>query len=466
MPHVVIVGGGITGLAAAYHLAHKSDSKPPRITLIEANNRLGGKIYSKEFAGATIDPGPEAFLAQAPTIKSLCKELGLEEALEAPATNKSYIWTRGRLRSLPEGLVYGVPTRIGPIAFSGILSLPGMARAGLDLLLPRHSLPVDPSIMQVIGSRCGQEVVERLVEPLLGGIHAGRADKLSLESIAPALALAAKRQRSLVAGLRSMRPPKETKPSPVLLGIKGGLAQLIRRLHEALSEVEMLTGTCVVSIVRQPDGRYCVYCEGHPPLIADSILLATPAQTTADMLSEMAPELALGLRSIVYASVVTVILAYTPSALRRPIAGSGFLVPRVDGRLLSACTLSTNKWAHLRASPMTIVRCSSGRYGDTRALDISDDLLVERLHNELVAALGIQQRPVEHLITRWEQALPQYEPGHRERVAEIESTLANWPGLFLAGAPYHGMGIAACVDSATTAATRMQAHLAMVVQAS
>jgi len=233
-PHIAVVGGGITGLATAYHLVRQCEGVPPQITLIEAGDRLGGKIRTEAFAGLAVDLGPEAFVAQGPEVRELCRELGLEEELEAPATSKTYVWTRGRLRALPGGLVYGVPTSAGALARSGILSLPGIARAGLDLLLPRQQVPPDPSVMQVIGSRLGREVVERLVEPLLGGIHAGRADSLSLESIASSLAAAAKRHRSLMLGLRSVRPGKEAQSSPMLLGITGGLERLVERLHQAL----------------------------------------------------------------------------------------------------------------------------------------------------------------------------------------------------------------------------------------
>jgi protoporphyrinogen/coproporphyrinogen III oxidase len=460
MPHIAVVGGGITGLAAAYHLVRKCEGVPPQITLIEACDRLGGKIRTEAFAGLAVDLGPEAFVARVPEVRELCRGLGLEEELEAPATGKTYVWTRGRLRSLPDGLVYGVPTSAGAIARSGILSLPGAARAGLDLLLPRQHVPPDPSVMQVIGSRFGREVVERLVEPLLGGIHAGRADRLSLESVAPSLAAAAKRHRSLMLGLQSVRPSKEAKSSPILLSIAGGLERLVERLHKALMGVDVRTGTHVLSITPQSDGRCHLQCEPGPPLVADGILLTAPSWATAGMLQGMAPELAARLASIAYASVVTVTLGYPASALPRPVAGSGFLVPRVDGHLLTACTWCTNKWPHLQRSPMIIVRCSAARYGDTRALQLADDVLVERLHSELVQAMGIQGQPTERLITRWEQAIPQYEIGHQARVAEIESALARWPGIILAGAPYHGVGIASCIQSGAVAAARMRTQLA------
>jgi protoporphyrinogen/coproporphyrinogen III oxidase len=466
MPHIAVVGGGITGLSTAYHLIHTSEGVPLQVTLIEASDRLGGKIRTERFAGTAIDLGPEALVARVPQVRALCRELGLEEDLVAPATGKTYLWTRGRLRPFPDGLVFGVPTSAGAIARSGILSLAGVARAGLDLLLPRSHWPSDPSITQVIGSRFGREVVERLVEPLLGGIHAGRADRLSLASVAPYLAIAAKQHRSLMRGLQSTRPAKEGGSSPVLLTVAGGLERLVERLHKALAGVDIRTGTHVLSITPLPDGRYRLLCDSGSAVVADGVVLAVPSWAAADIVRETAPELATRLASIAYASVVTVTLGYPTSAFPKPLNGSGFLVPRIDGRLLTACTWCTNKWPHLRSSTAIILRCSAGRWGDDRALQLDDDALIEQLQGELVQSMGIRGHPNEWLITRWKRAIPQYEVGHQARVAEIEAALAGWPGIILAGAPYHGVGIASCIQDSELAASLLRTHLACQITGS
>ena len=460
MPHIAVVGGGITGLSTAYHLMHTCEGVPPQVTLIEAGARLGGKIHTERFAGVPVDLGPEAFVARVPQVRALCSELGLEKDLVAPATGKTYLWTRGRLRPFPGGLVFGVPTSAGAIARSGILSLPGVARAGLDLLLPQSDWPPDPSVAQVIESRFGREVVERLVEPLLGGIHAGRADRLSLASVAPHLAVAAKRHRSLMRGLRSAQPAGEAGSSPVLLTVTGGLERLVERLHTALAEVDIRTGTPVLSIIPLPDGRYRLLCDSGSAVVADGVVLAVPSWAAADILREVAPELATRLASIAYASVVTVTLGYPTSAFPRPLHGSGFLVPRIDHHLLTACTWCTSKWPHLRSSTAIILRCSAGRWGDDRAFQLDDEALIEQIHGELVQSMGIRSHPNEWLITRWERAIPQYEVGHQALVTEIESVLANWPGIILAGAPYHGVGIASCIQDSKLAASLLQTHLA------
>lgn len=463
MGHIVVLGGGITGLAAAYALVHAGEDAS-HVTIVEADDHIGGKIRTRSFAGVSVDLGPEAFVARVPEVRALCQALGLEEELSAPAARKTYVWTRGRLRALPEGLVQGIPTSPWPIARSGILSPVGLARASLDMLLPRSALPPDPSITQVIGPRFGREVVERLVEPLLGGIHAGRADLLSMASAAPHLAIAAKRHRSLMLGLRSARPPKEAKAAPMLLGVTGGLERLVDRLRAALDGVDARTGTRAIALSGLPGERYQVFLDHGSPLVADAIILATPSWATARITQDIAPEVSSRLDDIRYASVVTALLAYPAPAFSRPIEDSGFLVPRVDGHLLTACTFCTNKWPHVRSDGKIIVRCSAGRWGDERALQLDDETLVNHLHGELAQALGIRERPQEWLVTRWKRAIPQYEVGHQARVAEIEAALAPRPGLILAGSSYHGVGISSCIQDGAQAAQRARTYLATLKQ--
>jgi len=459
MAHIVVVGGGITGLVAAYALVHAHTDPAPRVTLMEASNRLGGKIRSGVFANAVVDLGPEALVARVPEAKALCEALGLAEEMVAPMLSKTFMWTRGRLRELPDGLVFGVPTSPWAVARSGILSPPGVVRAGLDMLLPRSAFPPDPTVAEVISPRFGREAVDRLVEPLLGGIHAGRADRLSMASVAPHLAAAARQHRSLMVGLRAARPPKGTKAPPILLSIPGGLERVVARLRDTLNGVDVRTGTPVSSISRLTDGRYGVSSDDDSPIVADAVILAAPAFATARLVREIAPEFSSLLATIAFATVATALLAYPMSALSRAIEGSGFLVPRVDGRLLTACTFCTNKWPHLRGHETLIVRCSAGRWGDERALRLTDDALVNQLHSELAQALGLQERPREWLVTRWEQAIPQYETGHQARIAEIEASLVDMPGMIIAGASYHGMGISACIQDGMRAAALAQSSL-------
>src|SRR5437660_299975 len=292
---VAVIGGGIAGLSAAYYLTRHHENIPLRITLIEADGRLGGKISTEPFADMPLDRGPDAFLARVPWVTKLCRELGLEHELIAPATGKTWIWTRGRLRELPEGLVFGIPTRIWPIARSGILSPWGVMRAGLDLALPRTNLPEDPSVAQVIGSRFGSEAVERLVEPLLGGIHAGRADRLSLAAVAPHLVAATQKYRSLIMGLGKQRTPANTSDAAcswstnewpelrqsgliILRCSTGRLGddrpmkldddELVKRLHNELVEAMGVQAYPVKTRVARWERSFAQYEPGHKARIA------------------------------------------------------------------------------------------------------------------------------------------------------------------------------------------------------
>ena len=449
---VAVVGGGITGLAAAHYLRRAGVP----VTLVEAGDRLGGKIKTLELDGVPVEAGPDTFLARVPFAVNLCRELGLGDELVEPATGKAWLWIGDRLRPLPERHVLGVPTALVPLVRSGVLSPAGVARAALDLVLPRTSYGPDPSVADVVGRRMGREVVERLVDPLVGGINAGRADSLSLAATARPLAEGAARSRSLALGLRQAPPGPG---GPVFLGLAGGLQRLSDRLAQEVDDARL--GTSVRSITPSPAGRgYRLECAPGPDLDADAVVVAVPAFAAAGMVAALSPVAAEHLGLIRHASVVTATLAYQPAAVPRPLEGSGMLVPRVEGRLVTACTWSTTKWPALAASGMVLLRASSGRDGDDRAMELDDDEVVRRLHDELTEALQLREAPVASLVSRWPRGFPQYEVGHRARVDAIEAALgADAPNVVVAGAAYRGVGIAACVEEAKAAAGRITAAL-------
>lgn len=439
---VAVVGGGITGLATAFYLRRAGAA----VTVIEAGE-LGGKIQTRDLAGVPVEAGPDTFLARVPWAVDLCRELGLGEELVEPATGKAFLWTGGRLRPLPARHVLGVPIALRPLLDSGVLSRAGVARAALDLVLPRSRHGADPSVAEVVGRRMGRQVVDRLVDPLVGGINAGRADVLSLASTARPIAEGAARSRSLVLGLRAAQAGPT---GPVFLGLKGGLHRLVERLAEKAGDVR--TGTAVCSIDAGAGG-YTVRCEPGPDVEAGAVVVTVPSFAAAGMLEALSPAAAGHLAAIRHASVVTATLAYRPSALPRPLEGAGMLVPRVEGRLMTACTWSTTKWPALASSGMVMLRASSGRDGDDRAMELPDEEIVRRLHDELAKALGLKERPEASLVSRWPRGFPQYEVGHQARVEAIEAALAaDAPGVHVAGAAYRGLGIAACIEQARRAA--------------
>jgi len=462
---VAVVGGGITGLATAWYLRNgtsstggRSTDGRPDVTLLEECGRLGGKIRTEDLGGVPVEAGPDTFLARVPRATELCHELGLGDDLVPPATAKAYVWHAGRLHPLPTGTVLGVPVTAQTLA-SSLLSPAGAARAFLDLVLPRRPLPTDPSVAEVVGGRLGREVLERLVEPLVGGINAGRADRLSLASTAPRLAEAAV-DRSLVLGLRRRQATDPAAQSaPVFLGVRGGMQRLVDRLTTSLDGVDVRTGAAVQELSAAEGGGWRLDGGIDPAVTADAVVITVPPSAAAPLLSA-APGAAAELRRIRHASVVVATLAYRPDAVPLRLDGSGFLVPRSEGRLLTACTWSTSKWPALDASGLVILRASTGRDGDERALGLDDATVVETVHGELGEMVGVTERPVTSRVDRWLRAFPQYEPGHDERVRRIETALASTlPGVLVAGSAYRGLGIAACVQQGYDAARRVLGFL-------
>lgn len=426
---VVVVGGGITGLATAWHLANRPD--PPAVTLLEAAGRLGGKIRTAEFEGLPVETGPDAVLARVPWAAGLVRELGLDAEVTHPATGAALVWARGRLRPLPDGLMLGVPARLVPLARSGVLSPLGLARAGLDLVLPKRTRP-DPTILEAIGGRFGTEVVDRLVDPLLSGINAGRADRLSLRMVAPDIAAVYGDHRSLLLGLRKRKAASAS--GPVFLSIRGGLERLVDRIAAGLRErgVEIRTGERADAL---PD--------------AAAVVLTVPAFAAADLVGGDAAK---ELRRIEYASVALATFSYPEAAVAHPLDASGFLVPRSHGWLLTAGTFVSSKWPERKPAGRVVIRASAGRFGDDRPERLDDAALARRLHGELARALGITGEPLAWRVDRWPRSFPQFAPGHLERVERAESLLP--PHVVLAGAAYRGVGIASCIKQGRDAAER------------
>jgi oxygen-dependent protoporphyrinogen oxidase len=440
---VAVIGGGIAGLAAAWELV--SGPTPPEVTVLEPGP-LGGKLRTSVFAGHPVDEGADAFLARLPDGIRLCAELGIDNELVAPSAGKALVWVGGCLRELPEGLVLGVPGRLGPVLRSGLLSPAGMARAGLDLVLPATAWPPDLAVADLVARRLGRQVAMRLVDPLLGGIHAGSTEHLSVEATAPQLAGAARRSRSLLLALRHAAPP----PGPTFLAPRTGMSRMVSRLVEALRAGGVVfEETAAGRLRREPDGHIGV----EPAGVFDRVVLAVPAFAAGTMLAESCPAAAAELAAIPSASVTLVTLSYPRHGLVLPEGTSGILVPPAEGRLMTACSFGSLKWPQWSAPDVTVLRVSAGRYGDRRALDLADDELVARLAGEVAAALRTTAAPMEWRVSRWPGSFPQYLVGHLERVGRLERALAvDLPGVAVAGAAYRGAGIPACIASGRRAA--------------
>jgi oxygen-dependent protoporphyrinogen oxidase len=462
MSRVVVIGGGIAGLTAAFSLSVSAD-----VTVLEASGRVGGKVETEPFRDVDLDTGPDSFLARVPAVTELCQAVGLGDQLIAPATATAYLWSRNRLRRLPPGLVLGAPSDLMALARSRVLSPAGTVRAALDLVLPpRHSdASTDRSVVALTRARYGPEAHWRLVDPLLGGINAGRTEELSLAVTAPGLAAAAQSgHRSLSRALREIQWATPASTSPVFLTVRGGLRRLTSALVAAITAnegSEVRVGEGASALTRGPRGAWTITTSAGHTLAADAVVVAVPAPAAARLLGEIAPMSARALSRIAYSSVVLVTLAYRSEDIGQPLDGSGFLVPRIEGRLLTACSWVGAKWPHLAQPGQTLLRVSAGRARDGRALALADGALVDRLHDELGAALRVRRQPEEARVHRWVDAFPQFAPGHLERTAAVEGDLAvNAPGIAVAGAAYRGVGLTTCVVGAQAAAAKVRLHLA------
>ncbi|MEU9226834.1 protoporphyrinogen oxidase [Streptomyces massasporeus] len=450
---VVVIGAGIAGLAAAHRLLERG----ARVTVLEASDRVGGKLLPGEVAGARVDLGAESMLARRPEAVTLARAVGLADRLQPPATATASLWTRGALRPFPKGHVMGVPGTASALA--GVLSEEGLARIERDAELPRTEVGDDVAVGEYVAERLGREVVDRLLEPMLGGVYAGDAYRISMRSAVPQLFQVARTHTSLTEGVRELQAKAAAaqQTGPVFMGIRGGIATLPLAVADSVRARggEILTRTPVTELRRTPEGGWQVG-SGEREWRADAVVVAAPAPVAARLLRAETPGAAAELDAVEYASMALVTLAYRRDEAALP-DGSGFLVPPVDGRTIKASTFTSQKWGWIADEnpDLVVLRTSVGRYGETEILQRDDSELVEVSRHDLKAATGLDATPVATRVTRWDGGLPQYPVGHHARVARIREHIARLPGLAVCGAPYDGVGIPACIASAYAAVDRI-----------
>ena len=449
MTRVVVVGGGIAGLAAAHALANSGVG----VTVIESTDQLGGKLRISEVAGVPVDEGAEMFLRRVPEALDLVAALGRSAEVVSPRTTAASVWARGSLRPMPAGTVMGLPSNAA--ALRGVLTEREVARVEVDRFLPGAAPGADVSVGHWVSRRVGRAVVERLVDPLLGGVYAGRADELSLAATIPQLP---RDERSLLAAARRVVPVTPA-TDPVFATVTGGMGSLPASVASAIQAAggEILTGRTVRGLERSELGWRVV----HGPTIdehvmeADAVILAVPAAPAARLLADIAPAAASELASIDAASMAIVTMAWR-SADSPTLESSGYLVPAVYGRAVKAVTFASAKWQHLATAGVVIVRASIGRHGDVADLQRDDGELVGAAILELTAHAGFRGVPIESRVSRWGGGLPQYAVGHRDRVARIRSSVAAVPGLAVCGATYDGVGVPACIRTGQGAAAEVR----------
>ncbi|WP_420435287.1 protoporphyrinogen oxidase [Candidatus Poriferisocius sp.] len=431
---IAVVGAGITGLAAGYE-AVKAGAE---VAVYESASRSGGRILTSELAGQPVDEGPDAFLARVPWAVELCQELGLDGRMVSPAQRAAFVYSRDALRAIPQPNVLGVPLDFDALAASGIVSADGADRARQEPDLAGSPLVGDQSVGELVRRRLGDEVADRLVDPLIGGINASSIDDLSLRAAVPQLAEAASRGRSLVQELRRLAASSIADPNaPVFYTLADGLGRLTDELSDRLGHRLRLSSPV----------------DDLGELDADQVIVTLPAAAAGALVAPVSATAAGLLRSIDYASVVLLSLAFDKADVDHPMDGSGYLVPAVEDRIITACSWASNKWAHIGADEMVILRVSAGRYRDNRALLMGDDALLSAVRADMAATMGLDAQPHTVRISRWEKSLPQFRPGHLELVAEIEQALAHdAPWLQVTGSWARGLGIPACIHQGRQAA--------------
>jgi oxygen-dependent protoporphyrinogen oxidase len=476
---VAIIGGGISGLATAFALQEQAAAAglSLRCTVLEAGTAWGGKIVTHRVGDLVTEAGPDSFLSQKPAGLELCAKLGLTERLinTNETSGKAFVYSRGRLRELPEGLVVITPSQVGPFFRSGLLSWAGLTRMSLDVLLPakRPRVREDESLASFFRRRFGREAFERLMEPLMAGIYAGDAEQMSVAATFPRFLELEQEHGSVIRGMMAARRSRTLERLPgekrtMFVSLKNGLTDLVTALVDRLTQqgVVLRAGSTVEALrVRSHQlnrWMYDVIVKDGPSLSAESLVLATPAYVSADLLRPLTP-IAGGLLDLIpYASTATLGMAFPASSVAGTVEGFGFVVPRVEGRDLLAATWTSLKWPHRAPPEQVLIRCYVGGVGREGILELENRALIARVRSELAGLCGLTAEPHFVEVNRWMKAMPQYTIGHLDRLKQVEGVLSRYGGVVLAGAAYRGVGIPDCIREGTLAAQRVLRHLSGV----
>lgn len=482
MKKVIIVGGGIAGLAAAYYLKGKTET-PLKITLLDGAGYWGGKIVTERVSDLVpaghfvVEGGPDTFVVTKPWGVKLCNELSIADRLRGtnPKTKKTYILKNDKLHELPGGLTMMIPTEFSPMIRTGLLSWPAKVRMGLDFIIPPSHINGDETLGAFVTRRLGRAAYENLIEPLMSGIYAGDGDQLSLQSTFPYLRDLEIKHGGLVKGALALRKERMQKariskdnlsvtPSSrsIFLTPLNGLGEMVEKLVQDLeaSGVDLRLDSEVQEVSRTNNDHYVVSHQGET-ISADAVILATPSFVTARLIADFAPDLVAELHPIEYVSTATVTMAFHEKDLPRPLDGYGYVIPRREGRKALACTWTSTKFPHRAPDGYALVRVFIGRAGQENEIAWEDNSLLEIAREELRLTLGINAEPLFERTHLWEKAMPQYTLGHPQRLERIDRLLATYPGLAVAGNAYQGIGIPDCIHSGEIAAERI--HLSLGV---
>ncbi|WP_379137235.1 protoporphyrinogen oxidase [Paenibacillus sp. sgz500958] len=469
---IVIIGGGLSGLSAAFYIRkfYKEAGVKPEITVLEKDKVLGGKIETLHRDGFVIEKGPDSFLARKTAMIDLAKELELDHELVTtnPEAKKTYILQRGKLHPMPAGLVLGIPTEIGPFMKSGLVSFQGKMRAMMDFILPPRRSKTDEALGDLIERRLGTEVLENMTEPLLAGIYAGDMHKISLQATFPQFGEVERSYGSLIRGMTTGRKPVETHTGTkksAFLTFRQGLQSLVHALIHDLQDVNLQAGTAAAEIIvhagDQDKPRYEVRLENGESLPADDIIITVQNFAAAGLLRphvDVSP-----LDAVNYVSVANVVMAFSKKDIATEYDGSGFLVPRKEGRNITACTWTSTKWLHTSPDDKVLLRFYVGRAGDEQNVELPDEALEELVRKDVREVMGITAEPLFTEITRLMHSMPQYPVGHPDNIARLRAELdSKLPGVYAFGAGYDGIGMPDCIKFAKLTAELAAGRLSAV----
>jgi len=451
---IVIIGGGISGLATAYSLEEIARKKGESIsiTLFEKNNRIGGNILTERTDGFLIEGGPDCFLSEKPWAIQLCERLGMGESLlrTNDEYRKTYILLNGHLHELPEGVILMIPTEIFPLLKSNLISLSGKIRMGMELFIPKKESSADESLSQFVRRRLGQEALDKIAAPLVAGVHAEDPDTMSVKSRFPRFVQMEEEYGSLIKGMiakrREMRRAgsKGNKPKyTMFMTLKDGLSEMPATIVQNLKMTKILTNREVADVDKRD--IFKISLKNGEVLDADTVVFATPSYETASLLTGINDSISALLNKIPYASTATVSLAFKKESISNPMNGFGFLVPRQEKRRITGATWVSRKFSYRSPDDSVLIRCFIGGSHNEKLVFLNDKDMIEMVKGELRDIMGITSEPLLTRIYRWEKAMPQYTIGHEERLSILDKKLSEYPGMFLTGSSYRGSGISECI---------------------
>ncbi|MFE1626126.1 protoporphyrinogen oxidase [Brevibacillus reuszeri] len=459
--HITIVGGGITGLTAAFYLQREIEAKglPIRFQLIEEQDRLGGKIKTWRHEGFVIEQGPDSFLERKTSAAQLATDLGLKDDLVRNSTGQAYIWHKDKLVAIPEGAVMGVPTKLMPFVSTDLISLSGKIRAAADLILPATEGNGDISVGDFFRRRLGDEVIENLIQPLLSGVYSGDIDKLSLLASFPQFAQLEKQHRSLILAMKHSRQQTsgQGKPKGIFLTLKNGLESLVEGIEKSLPASSIQKGTGVQELQKKENGGYILVLKNGQQLETDAVLFTVPHAVAEPLLRPYA-----SVPSLPQAKphmVATIAMAFGENEVDAGMDGTGFIVPRNSGAKITACTWAHRKWPHTTPGNKVLLRSFVGKAGEQSFMQQTDEEVLDAVLHDLRKIMSIPKQPDFYKVTRLQNAIP-YVVGHLDWVQEIKGKIqSSLPGVLLAGASYSGVGVPDCIDQGKKAVSELIASV-------